>query len=211
MEQLLSAFLIKNKYCPLPTVGTLRIEVQAAVSSITEKKIEAPQPFISFSEKESEANPLLHYLASASGKSVSGASDDLSHYCNRLLQIQPYEKVALGNLGNFSKNELGEMHFENVADLRLFLPAVEAHRVIHPDATHDMVVGDRSTNTVSMAEMLSAEEKKKLPRWVWVAVTLAVAASALIIFSLLNNQSASGNQMPVKVKDAPATYKTASD
>lgn len=210
MEQLLSAFLIKNKYCPLPTVGTLRIEEQAAVSSITEKKIEAPRPFISFSEKETEANPLLQYIASASGKSISAASDDLSHYSNRLLQIQPYEKVALGNLGNFSKNDLGEMHFENLAELGLYVPAVEAHRVIHPDAAHDMVVGDRSTNTVSMAEMLAIEEKKKIPGWVWGAIVLAVAASAVIIISLLNHNSTSGSSSPVKTKEAPATYKTGS-
>jgi hypothetical protein len=211
MEQLLSAFLIMNKYCPLPTAGTLRIEEQAAVSSITEKKIQAPKLFISFSEKETEATPLLQYIASASGKSISAASDDLSHYCSRLLQIQPYEKVGLGNLGNFSKNDLGEMHFENLADLDMYTPPVEAHRVIHPDAAHDMVVGDRSTNTVSMAEMLATEEKKKLPRWVWVAIVLAVAASAVIIINLLNDNSGSGSSSPVNAKEAPSTYKTGSE
>lgn len=209
MENLLSAFLLKYKYCPLPTVGTLNIQQEAAVSSITDKTILAPKPVIVFTEKETDAEPLLNYIASAAGSTVPAASDALSHYCERLQEIQPYEKVEFDSLGTFSKDEVGILLFSNAAAIQNYLPPVAAERVIHPDASHEMLVGDKATNTVYMTEMLATEEKKKMPKWVWAAVALAVAASAAVVFSIVNHQK--GSSAPIKAKDAPATYTTGSN
>lgn len=209
MEELLSSFLVKNRYCPLPTVGSLTVQQEPAVSSITEKMIMAPKPVIVFTEKEMEAGPLLEYIASASNSSLQGASDALSHYCDRLQQIQPYEKIDLGCLGSFSKDEVGTMFFTNAPALQYFSAPVAAERVIHPDAAHQMLVGDKSTNTVYMQEMLAVEEKKRFPKWGWAAIVLGAIAAAVVIFSLANKQT--GNVTPVNAKEAPSTYKTGSN
>jgi hypothetical protein len=209
MEQLLSAFLIKNKYCPLPTVGSLKVEQVPAISSITDKVIFAPKQSIVFAEKEMDAAPLLDYIARVSGSSFSGASDALSHYCDRLQEIQPYEKIDLSTLGSFSKDEFGMLQFTPAPALQYFTAPVSAERVIHPDASHDMLVGDKATNTVYMQEMLSTEEKKKWPKWAWAALVLGLAATAIIVFSYLNSDA--GNQGSIKAKEAPATYKSGSN
>lgn len=209
MEHLLSSFLLKNKYCPLPTVGSLSIQHEEAIASITEKLIMAPKPMIVFAEKEMDAAPLLDYIASYYHNSVSAASSALSDYCSRLQQIQPYEKIDLGSLGSFSKDEFGQVQFSHTASLQHYLSPVAATRVFHPDASHQMLVGDRATNTVYMQEMLATEEKKKLPKWAWAAIAIGLVAAAVILISLLNNYS--GSQSAVKAKEAPATYKTSSN
>lgn len=209
MEHLLSSFLLKNKYCPLPTVGSLSIQHEEAIASITEKLIMAPKPVIIFAEKEMDAAPLLDFIAAWYHHSVAAASSALSDYCSRLQQIQPYEKIDFGNLGYFSKDEFGQVQFSHAAALQHYLSPVAANRVIHPDASHQMLVGDRATNTVYMQEMLAAEESKKWPKWAWAALVLAVLAAAVIIVSLLNKSS--GSQVGVDAKEAPATYKTSSN
>ncbi|RYY69930.1 MAG: hypothetical protein EOO13_08060 [Chitinophagaceae bacterium] len=210
MEKLLASYLFTYKICPLPTVGSLIIQPGAAVAEHSEKTMLPPVPVIQFSSKEVSPDDLLKYISRQKNIDVQQASDLLSSYCDRLLQMQPYEEIQLGTAGNFYSTEDGQLHFKYAQLPASFLPKVAAERVIHPEATHDMLVGDTQTNTSSMAEYLEVKEVASRPKWVWAAIFLGTAAVLALTIFVLNQKGGNplGNSSSIQPATAPATYQT---
>ena len=209
MEKLLTSYLYNYKSCPLPTVGSLIIQPGAAVAEHGDKKMLAPLPHIQFISKEINADGLLQYISLQKNINIQEASDELSSYCDRLQQMQPYEEIALDDAGTFYSTEDGELHFRYGVLPAAFLPEVPAERVIHPDASHDMLVGDTQTNTVTMAGLLENPEDPRRPKWLWAAIGLGLAAALVLTIYFMNRQAGNsfGNNSPVKASDAPASYR----
>ena len=210
MEKLLTTYLYSNKVCPLPTVGSLLVQYAPATAFPSEKKMQAPIPAIRFVEKELNADGLLQFIASHKNIDSQRASDELSSYCMRLQEMQPYESVSLGSAGSFNLNEEGQLQFTATRLPSAFLPAIVAERVIHPEASHNMVVGDTQTNTTTMAEILNMEEQPGRPKWFWVAVALGTAAIIAAGICLINRQPGSlfGNMRAINATEAPASYQS---
>jgi hypothetical protein len=210
MENLLTSYLYGNKVCPLPTVGALVLQAGLAMALPSERKMLPPVPGILFVEREMNADGLLQYIAAKKNIDQQQASDELSSYCSRLQEMQPYESVSLGTAGSFSLNEEGQLQFKANELSQAFLPAVNAERVIHPEATHDMLVGDTQTNTTTMAGLLTTGETSRRPRWVWAAIALGIAGIIAATIYLINRQPGSffGNTQSVNATGAPATYQS---
>ena len=212
MEKLLTSYLYNFKNCPLPTVGSLVLQTGTASSQQSEKKILAPQPHVQFVSKEINADGLLQFIADSKNIEVSAASDQLSRYCDSLLEMQPYEEIKLDSAGSFYLADDGELSFKYTVLPASFFPAVNAERVIHPDVSHEMLVGDTQTNTATMAELLDTRQDTRRPKWIWAAVGLGLAAVlALVIYSLnRTGNNAFGNSSGINVTEAPATYQPSS-
>lgn len=210
MENLLTSYLYGNKVCPLPTVGALVLQAGSAMALPSEKKMLAPVPGILFVEREISADGLLQYIAAKKNIDQQQASDELSSYCSRLQDMQPYELISLGTAGSFNLNEEGQLQFKANELSRAFLPAVNAERVIHPDATHQMLVGDTQTNTTTMAGLLTTEDSTRRPQWVLAAIALGIAGVIGATIYFINHQPGSffGNTQPVNATAAPATYQS---
>ena len=210
MENLLTSYLYTYKNCPLPTVGSLLLQAGSAVAEHSEKKMFSPVPSVLFVSKETNADELLQYISLKKNIDVQQASDLLSSYCDRLLQMQPYEEIPLGSAGTFYTNEEGELHFRSAVLPAAFLPVVTAGRVIHPDVSHRMLVGDTQTNTSTMAELLDNQGNSRRPKWIWAAIGLGIAGLLALTLYLMNNGKGGsfGNSSPVKASPAPATYQS---
>ncbi|MBC7937417.1 MAG: hypothetical protein H7Y86_18890 [Rhizobacter sp.] len=208
MEKLLTSYLYSFKACPLPTVGSLIIQPGAAIAEQSERKLMAPVPHIQFVSKEINAEGLLQYISLKKNIDIQQASDELSSYCDRLQQMQPYEEINLDAAGTFYTTEEGELHFKYTLVPAAFLPEVPAERVIHPDASHSMLVGDTQTNTTTMAELLDSQETSHRPKWIWAAIGLGVAGLLAITFYYMNRQPGSnfGNSATIKATNVPASY-----
>ncbi|HNJ30135.1 MAG TPA: hypothetical protein PLQ40_14340, partial [Ferruginibacter sp.] len=61
--------------------------------------------------------------------------------------------------------------------------SVTAERVIHPNAEHSMLVGDRETTNTVMTEYLSAGEITPNRWWIWAIILAAAALLALLFYS----------------------------
>jgi hypothetical protein len=210
MENLLTSYLYGNKVCPLPTVGALVLQPGSAMALPSEKKMLAPVPGILFVEREMSADGLLRYISAKKNMDAQQASDELSNYCNRLQEMQPYESVSLGTAGSFHLNEEGQLLFKANEISRSFLPAVNAERVIHPEANHQMLEGDTQTNTTTMAGLLTTEKSTRRPGWIWAAIALGIAGLLAATIYFISRQPGSffGNTQSVNATAAPATYQS---
>ncbi len=206
MENLLASYLYSFKNCPLPTVGVLIMQAGAAVAVQSDKIIQAATPNIQFVSKEINADELLQYISMQKNISLQEASDELSKYCSRLLELQPYEELPLASAGNFYITEEGALNFKYSILPTSFFPNVPAERVIHPDASHNMLVGDTQTNTTAMAQLLDGSDQNKGAKWVWVAAALALVGALVLTVYLMNRQPGSnfGNNARVNAEQAPA-------
>lgn len=211
MEDLLTSYLYTYRNCPLPTVGTLLVQPGNAVAEQSEQQMFAPVPNIQFVSKENNADELLQYISSKKNIDIQQASDQLSSYCDKLQEMQPYEEIKLGSAGNFYITPEGELHFKSAEIPSAFIPSVRAERVIHPEASHQMLVGDTQTNTSTMAELLDNHGNSRRPKWIWVAAGLGLAGLIALAVYIMNRQPGNlfGNAAAVQGETAPAaTYQS---
>ena len=71
--------------------------------------------------------------------------------------------VQLESLGSFFVDDNGKINFKPEELPAAFSQPVFAERVIHPDAEHQILVGDKETTNTVMTELLAAKSRNKRP------------------------------------------------
>jgi hypothetical protein len=188
MDQLIASFLFQNKSCPLPGVGTLLIKPTAAQADFYNKSIMAPVAQVVFESKETDADKLLDYIASKTNTTILQAIDALSQFGNNLKNgIFAGRHPVLDGIGRFSADDSGGIVFESAALPAIYSPSVKADRVIHPEAEHAILVGDKETTNTVMTEYFNEEIAIEKNRWwIW-AIVLAVIAIAVVFIYFGNS------------------------
>ncbi|MFZ4770992.1 MAG: hypothetical protein ACOYLO_12495, partial [Ferruginibacter sp.] len=138
MEKLLTAWLYDSKTCPLPSVGTLLLQPGFAKTLPGENSITAPVPFIELSVKESSTYALLDFIAAQKRITPPEAESLLHHFCDSLKQLKAKEELPFSAAGSFYMDEYRSLHFKSVQLPVAYFPEVDAERVIHTDASHNM-------------------------------------------------------------------------
>jgi nucleoid DNA-binding protein len=195
MQNQIASYLFQHKTCPLPGLGTLSVLHSGAEADFTNKLIAAPKSFIEFSETETDATGLLNYLSATSGGSTYEVSEALDHFCDDLrnkMTAQP--DVQLESIGSFFVDASGKINFKQENLPAAFAQAVFAERVIHPDAEHQILVGDKETTNTVMTEFLAPKSETKDRWWIWAIVLALVGITAIVIyFTAFNGTGAFGN------------------
>jgi hypothetical protein len=209
MEKLLSSYLYEYKKCPLPSVGTLLLKPGHAQLLAGDKRILAPVPFIELSQQENSALSLIDFIAHQKKISPAEATEQLQQFTNSLLQLQANQELVLSTAGHFYMDENSQLHFKSVELPSFLFPEVTAERVIHPDVSHELLVGDTQTNSVAMTELLK-EEPIRHSRW-WIAAILLASLATILLFVYYSHHSFGnvGNAMQVQPKQESKTYNTA--
>jgi hypothetical protein len=187
MQQLIASYLFQHNTCPLPGLGTLNITVGNASADFLNKTITPPPYTINFLPVETAAEMLVDYIAFKNQKTVLEAIDMLGKYCNQLKgEINDGNVAVINSVGSFIADSHHKINFKAAPFSVAFLPAVTAERVIHPEATHSIVVGDKERTNMQMTEYYMEEEAgKKSYGWLW-AVLLAVTALIIILIYYSN-------------------------
>ncbi|MBS1513292.1 MAG: hypothetical protein JST86_20820 [Bacteroidetes bacterium] len=200
MEQLIAAYLFQNKTCPLPGLGTLQLLPGKAEGDFLNSVIMPPAPVIQLDAKETDASNLLDFIAAKKTQTVMQAIDVLGSFCNTLKAATLSQQSApLNGIGDFYTDGKGVIQFRAKNIAAAFLQPVRAERVIHPQAEHAILVGDKETTNTVMTEFYGDTPVQKDRWWVW-AIILAAIALILLFIYLLNNASlvsSAGNAMPV--------------
>ena len=184
MQQLIASYLFQHKNCPIPGFGSLSVSVSGAESDFTNHLVTAPSPVIRFIDKEMNAAGLVSYIAKRTKQDEAAVTCLLHDFSAQLKQeIRHYAKAALPGIGSFFVDENGNTIFEQEEIPAAFVQPVTAIRVIHPNAEHSMLVGDKETTNTMMTEYFTEEEVKKDRWWIWAIVLAALALLMLIIYS----------------------------
>jgi hypothetical protein len=199
MQNEIASYLFQNRICPLPGLGTLTIVNAASAAHFGNKQITAPQPSIQFTNKETDAVGLINYVAASTESNKDEATEALDHFCDKLQKdIAEQKNIKLENIGSFSVDQSGTIHFTQEELPAYFFQPVFAERVIHPDAEHQILVGDRETTNTVMTELLSPKTETKDNWWIW-AIVLGLIGAALIIlyFNMQNGAASFGNAIKI--------------
>ena len=198
MHRLIASYLFQNKTCPLPGLGTLSMVAGKAELDFLNTAIKAPATRIIFEAKESDASNLLDYIATKTDTTVLQTIDRLGHFCNSLkAATMANHPATLDGVGNFFTDSSGNINFRSNHLPVVFLQPVTAERVLHPQAEHQILVGDKETTSTVMTEYYSETPVIKNRWWIWAIVLGSIAAIGILIY--LNSDQASamfGNMMP---------------
>ena len=198
MQNQIASYLFQHKTCPLPGLGTLSVLNSGAEADFTNKSIAAPKSFIQFNNTETDTAALLNYLAATSGGNAHEVSEALDHFCDNLKNKITKQDVQLESIGSFFADASGKINFKQEELPAAFTQPVFAERVIHPDAEHQILVGDMETTNTVMTEFLAPKSAVKDRWWIWAIALGTIGLLALVIyFTKVNGTSAFGNAIKI--------------
>ncbi|MEY4702396.1 MAG: hypothetical protein RIR96_293 [Bacteroidota bacterium] len=179
MENLISTYLYKNQYCPLPGIGTLTIVHESAQLKSDEQIMLAPKQNIVLQPFETDPEHFIQFISRRSNKSLESAKSELLGFCASLTDLDTFSKWQLTATGQFYVNELGQLQFKQEEIPDEFNPPVAIKRVIHPSAVHRIRVGDQEKGSDEMKEELQQNKnKKKSKAWmIWLFVLLILSGA----------------------------------
>lgn len=184
----------------MPGLGTLSVQTGNASTHFLNKTILAPQPAIVFDTKKTEADALLDHIAGKANISIYEAIETLGKFANQLKSaIQSGQPAILNGVGHFSMAGSGAISFEPLPVPDFFLQPVNAERVIHPEAEHAILVGDKESTNTAMTEYYNETTEVKSRWWIWAIVLGVAGIAALVVY--MNSAgilSRFGNAMPIK-------------
>ncbi len=115
INKYIALFLVKNKYCSLPGLGTLTLEKVAANKN--GENIDAPRHTISFKNVGSIDDQLPHFIGVQENISTNNASNALSVFAKEVkAELKEGNPFVLEGLGRFISSN-GNISFQQQSDL----------------------------------------------------------------------------------------------
>ncbi|MEO7444612.1 MAG: hypothetical protein ABIT96_03785 [Ferruginibacter sp.] len=209
MEKLIVAYLMRHQHCPLAHTGSLQMVQVPSRTDISAHLIAAPENEIYFSAEEKPAGDFLEYLSEALQVPVDKASACLGEFCNRLSDLDAFAELYLPAAGKFFVDADGNLQFRSQKLPAAFYPDVAAERVVHPQAVHQMLVGDKETDTGTMTAYYETSDAGASRRWWLPAFIVLLAALALISFYYFSHPASAtgGNAMGITLDTPGETYR----
>lgn len=192
MHQLIASYLFQTRSCPLDNLGSLSITTTAADPDFTNKIINPPIPNILFQQNELPVTGLTNFIADSTGCDETEATAALDHFYDQLkTDIADKGSAKLNGIGNLYVDSSGNLQFQQEELPNVFLQPVIANRVIHPQAEHHILVGDKESTNTLMTEYFNEEPVKKDRWWIWAIVLGVIAITLILIY--LNSGTASSH------------------
>jgi hypothetical protein len=183
MQQLIASYLFQFKTCPLPGLGTLYIKQGIAKTDFLNKAITPPVSSITFDAAETDAHILVDYIAAKKNISELEAIKELGKFCN---ELKAASNTGVGgyinDVGTIFTEASGEILFTQAPVPQQFLQSIPAERVIHSDEEHHLLVGDKETTNMQMAEYYTEDNQVKDRWWIWAIVLGVIGIIGLLIY-----------------------------
>lgn len=211
MQDLIASYLIQKKECHLPLIGNFIIMQVPALLDIANKKLVPSSDEIVFSESENYLSEALKdYFSRLHNIPLHEAEEKINNWClHAKVKLDLGEKINFDSVGSLQKDSFGNILFQREKDINFYEP-VTAERVIHKNAEHAVLVGDKETTSVAMNEFYRDEmvTEKKSAWKIWAIILLAISLLVLIFYFYNHSFSENGiaNQSAFPVQPPPATY-----
>ena len=189
MVQAITEFFLDNHEIVLPGIGQLKA-VQHPARYDAGQQLMLP-PIMSFQWKPAEdedidsPQALMAFLSRkfqwSEEESFEAAGVFTGQVRTSIKEQGEWIWPGMGKLVALNNQNVG---FVPDGSFQQFFKALPAVRAIHAGRSHQMMVGDKETNTHEMQEALSGEEKSKVAKWWWPALIVGVLTISLIVARL---------------------------
>lgn len=203
MNDLITSYLLLQGECTLKGIGTFYMSPGHAVCDLASKEILPPDYQIRFRDTQAgNEEQFLRYIARTEQCSVEEAGSRLGQWLQRVRnQLDLHGEIALSFIGTLSQKPNGTITFSSAGPISPFR-AVRAERVIHDQDVHEMVVGDKISNSGEMNRLLKHQPVAGLNKMWLTALILAIIAVLIIVLYFITD----GFGMHLSPDNAPATY-----
>ena len=205
MYNILNNYLFLNKSIPVPGLGTIYMESLPATIDASTRSILPPVYHIRFDKfSDSPEKNLFSYLSSQQNISDYEALRQYNDFAYSLRdRLNYFREAPWEGLGALIKDDMGEIHFESTIANPFFLQAVPAEKVVHANAKHMLLVGDRERSSREMSDWFAEEPIHGNRLWWLVALLGGIAAVFVIMFHFSShgwNVGSTSNQQVIQVK-----------
>jgi len=205
MYTILNKYLFLNKSIPLPGLGTICLESQAASIDASTRSILPPTYRFRFDKFfDSPDKDLFSYLSSQQNISDYEALRQYNDFAFSLRdRLNYFREAPWEGLGILKKDDMGEIHFESSIPNPSFLQPVPAEKVVRANAKHMLLVGDRERSNSEMSDWFAEEPVHGNRLWWLVALIGGIIASLVIMTHFSSNGwkvESTGNQQLIQVK-----------
>lgn len=206
MTEALTSYLLQHKSISIPGLGTVYIERIPAQTDFINKQLLPPSYHFRFDKYfDAPDKEFFTYLAQqkdiADYEAIKWYNEWAYELRNRL---RTDEVVEWNGVGVLKKDVSGEIVFEAAGAIPTGQQPVPAVRVIHSNAQHTMLVGDREVTREIVsedAEPYPFEEEQPVKNNWWIyAIIIGAIALSIIFFNFYQNgfsTSGTGNQQRI--------------
>ena len=205
MYTILNRYLFLHKNIPIPGLGTICLESQAATIDASTRTIHPPVYRFRFDKfSDSPDKDLFAYLSAQQKISDYEALRQYNDFAYSLRdRLNYFREAPWEGLGILKKDDLGDIHFESSILNPSFLQPVPAEKVVRTNAKHMLLVGDRERSSREMSDWFAEEPIHGNRLWWLVALVGGIAAALIIMFHFSSrgwNVESTGNQQTIQVK-----------
>jgi hypothetical protein len=205
MYRILNRYLFLKKSIPVPGLGTICMETQPASIDASTRTILPPIYRFRFDKFfDSPDKDLFAYLSAQQDISDYEALRQYNDFAYSLRdRLNYFREAPWEGLGILKKDDMGEIHFESSISTPSFLQPVPAEKVVHANAKHMLLVGDRERSNTEMSDWFAEEPVHGNRLWWLVALVGGIVASLIIMIHFSSKGwkvESTGNQQSIQVK-----------
>ncbi|HET7003321.1 MAG TPA: hypothetical protein VFI33_18490 [Puia sp.] len=205
MYTILNRYLFLHKSIPIPGLGTICMESQAATIDASTRTIHPPVYRFRFDKfSDSPEKDLFAYLSAQQKISDYEALRQYNDFAYSLRdRLNYFREAPWEGLGILKKDDMGDIHFESSILNPSFLQPVPAEKVVRTNAKHMLLVGDHERSSREMSDWFAEEPIHGNRLWWLVALVGGIAAALIIMIHFSSrgwNVESTGNQQTIQVK-----------
>lgn len=205
MLNLITSYLIQAGECVLPGIGSFTLVNTPSTLDVANKKLTPPASEFRFSDASGEPEEAIaQYISYKKSVDPKEALEEMKQFCRQLKKrLDSGENIRFNSIGILQKDPSGNIVFKP-EESPSYYEAVSANRVVHKEAKHAMIVGDKETDSSEMNDILYGEPEIQSRNLFWkiAAIILFLIGAGLLIY---NFYSSSGNPFGNGNKITPQT------
>lgn len=195
----------------MPGLGSVAVQRKAAISDFVDHVFLPPS--YSFQWNQADTNPspgFYKWLADELNTTEEEAALKVNEYVGELKrEINAGKEINWEGVGIIRRGMDSGIELETGDKQLDFEQEVFAEKVIHPDSSHTILVGDEEKSSADMNQFLGLFQRKKITKH---RLILWIAAFALVLFIIYMSVTgwspvSVSNKNGISPNDAPASYK----
>ena len=179
MYSYLQQYFAANQKLSLPGIGSFDTAITPAELDFVNRSLKAPVLTIAFHPDETIADEnFVEFLAVQTGNSVQDCAVALHDFTNTIQhKLKTGETENLPGIGSI---RFEKKHYVFTPDnsIQQYFPAVTAGKIVRPNASHTVKVGEDEKTSEQMHELLNIVAKKE--QWQTAAIILAATGIVAI-------------------------------